>query len=462
MKEILNDGNYDTRLIASEWRYSASIVGLKKYFDYHCIDYFYENSKDYIEYNKNSIDEEKYLNFAEYYYSEYMHHKLVEDILISVEDVSELSQEQLKLLDEKLKANSSMKKYFSKLTSIDKDEILRLIEINRLDIVKETYRNGISLYRKFSNIKSLLKEDLKTCRLNGFNVDAGRKTKSISYMNDYSSYVFEDHLEFDFIPFAFTKSNEGIFINNNFNLKSLFQTSKKLSEIYDEHKDDYDKSLRELLFNYNRESSMFIEFDVEVIVKLPETNYFRSLFIRKPSINIFKEIKNYKSIMFSKKIAENYYLDIQKIITDSIINLKRIDDTIEILLKDKSRLSDEIIKINNLIYETINPLIYRGEDMDKKMKNAYSTAQQLKTKFIVEKKENKIASYRSKLVSAITLKDYDKFCDILLQLSSYSQIPFNFSFDLFEDFEANKNVAYTFVNALGVNPKNTKEDNTNE
>ena len=45
-------------------------------------------------------------------------------------------------------------------------------------------------------------------------------------------------------------------------------------------------------------------------------------------------------------------------------------------------------------------------------------------------------------------KDYDRYCQVLLQLSNYSGVAFDFVYDLFEDFEKNKDVAYTFINAL--------------
>ena len=71
---------------------------------------------------------------------------------------------------------------------------------------------------------------------------------------------------------------------------------------------------------------------------------------------------------------------------------------------------------------------------------------------VVKKIEkNKVKSYRQKLTSAIVAEDYDRFCEILLQLSSYSEIAFPFSYDLFEDFEKNKDIAYTFVAALDIN-----------
>ena len=38
--------------------------------------------------------------------------------------------------------------------------------------------------------------------------------------------------------------------------------------------------------------------------------------------------------------------------------------------------------------------------------------------------------------------------DILAQLSNYTDIQFDFVYDLFENFEDNKELAYTFANAM--------------
>ena len=100
MKSIIEDMDFDTRLEASDWRYSAAIVGLIKYFDYHQIEYKVEH--DFILYNGKDIDENKYLEFVEYNYGEELHHKLVENILSQ----EEFSEEQIKIVNEKL-ANKS-------------------------------------------------------------------------------------------------------------------------------------------------------------------------------------------------------------------------------------------------------------------------------------------------------------------------------------------------------------------
>ena len=72
-------------------------------------------------------------------------------------------------------------------------------------------------------------------------------------------------------------------------------------------------------------------------------------------------------------------------------------------------------------------------------------------------KSNKLRSYEQKLVAAISLKDYDKVKEILIHLSSYTQLPIRALIPLCKDFEKNKNLVYTFVNCLG-EKENFKDD----
>ena len=48
----------------------------------------------------------------------------------------------------------------------------------------------------------------------------------------------------------------------------------------------------------------------------------------------------------------------------------------------------------------------------------------------------------------LSLGDYARFNNLLLNLANYADESFDFAYDLFEDFEKNKELAYTFVNAL--------------
>ena len=94
--------------------------------------------------------------------------------------------------------------------------------------------------------------------------------------------------------------------------------------------------------------------------------------------------------------------------------------------------------------------------MTQDMKSAFGCAKEVVKKFIERKQENKIDTYRQKLISAVVFHDYDRACDILLQLSNYSEVSFGFAYPLFEDFEAHKELAYTFINALEKNKKNER------
>ncbi len=42
----------------------------------------------------------------------------------------------------------------------------------------------------------------------------------------------------------------------------------------------------------------------------------------------------------------------------------------------------------------------------------------------------------------------------MLHLSAYTQVEMEFLIDVFADFEENKNLVYTFINALGEKNKN--------
>lgn len=446
MKSIVENEKFNTKMETSDWRYSASIVGLIKYFDYlvfmGCeeeVD-LYEIVDDVILYNRESITEERYLQFVEQYFEVAMHHRAIEQILIN----SEYTDDQIKLVNEKLKGNMIMKKVFGeiKFSSENKENILGKINENRQLLIKETYRTGKSVYSNFSNPNSLLEAPGSICRIQNFNIDAAKKGKSISYNWNFKTYNFNDEKEFDFIPFAFSKSYESFFINNNYSIKSLFSTNNLISN---------SDNPRSTLFCELKNSAEFINFDVEVITKNRAEEYFETLYIRKDAIKIFVDIENYKAIKFKYKVNDNYYMDIEKEVTDKILNNIKLDSLIEILLKSKSNYT---YNIKTLI--KINTLIYGGDKMDKQMKSAYASAKRVMSQI----PENKVNSYKQKLISAITFKDYGRFCEILLQLSSYSGVVFDFAYDLFGDFDENKNIAYTFINAL--NNESNKDNKANK
>lgn len=454
MKESLKNEKFDTRVEASDWRYSAAIVGLYKYLTYFGAEGMnFEISEDAIKFDRLDITEERYLEFVEEYYDEKLPHKKLEQMMHR----EEFSDEQIRMANELMKGNSILKKVFGKLKfdGTNQKQIREMIDENRNVLIKETYRNKSNMYVNFANSGQLLEEGKKCCRLWGFYVDGGRKSKSISYNFDANTFVGQDDILFDFIPFSFLGDRETFFINDNYSVEQLIKTNINFEKFLEKDvlfSENKKADARKILFKSIQTASDFLNYDVEVIVKNRENMFFETLYIRKDSIDVLKELKVYEPFCFSLKINDNYYMNIQKEVMNCILNLVRTDVLIELFLKQNSEyLVSLFIKVNRLICEG-------GEEVNRLMKKAYLCAKEVAESL----PENKVKSYRQKLTSTIVFKDYDRFCQILLQLSNYtsnySDVKFDFVYDLFENFESNKDVAYTFINAL----TKKKEENQGE
>lgn len=449
MVERVQNFDFDTRIYPSDWRYSATIVGLEKYLDYQNLDY--EVTDDYLAFNEDEITLERFLEFAENYYDEEFPHRKLEVRL----GKEEFSEEEKKIINDLLKSNSIMKKVFgkTKFDGTNKLQILNMVEQNRNDLIRETFRNKSNMYANFANTTLLFEEGRECCRLLGYYVDGNRKSKNLSFGFRTENFVSEDCLFFDFIPFAFYGEYEAFFINDNYSVKRLIRTSwqfaYKLKEEAEPSLGKYPNA-RKILFKSIQESADFIDYDVEVILKDRNRDFFETLFIRKESIEILRKFETYTPFCFSLQINKNYYLDMQKATLDCILNLRCADELIELCLKrdNLNYLTFLLIKLNVLIKEG-------GSRMNKGMNSAYACA-----KRVIEKlPENKRKSYRQKLTSALVLKDYETFIDILSKLSNYVDVSFSFIYDLLEDFEKNKEIAYTFVNAMAKETSNEEKDN---
>lgn len=466
MKTILeNNTDFNVKLEPSDWRFSAAIVGLLEYFEYiDTLETSYKVEDEYILYNSELITKENYLKFVEKKYGENLHHKYVE---LNLEHYNQDNNENdntyiIKSINEKLSGNTIMKKIFKKIKfdGTNRDEILSLVNKHREELILETFRNKSDMYKNYCNTNQLFNENQKYCRLVGYYIDAPKKGKSTGFGFNMSSFVGQDIQEFDFIPFAFINDRESLFINDNYEInrltsaKQVFQEKIKANIENLELENKY-RGIKYSLFKGIIESSDFIEYDVEVIVKDRDKDYFETLYIRKQSIDILKKINerkiDYNSLCFSYKINDNYYIDIYKKVMECILNNTLLDDVIDLLLKEKKNYYTvyQLININDLI---------RGEKImdDKIRKIIHACANEVRNKI----PENKLESYRQKLTSSIIFKDYDRVCQILLQLSGYSDVYFSFADELFMDFEKNKDIAYTFINALG--KSNKINENTNK
>ncbi|MCD2503223.1 type I CRISPR-associated protein Cas8a1/Csx8 [Clostridium sp. NSJ-145] len=452
MKSSIQHNKHNTKLESSDWRFSAAILGLYKYLSHFNLDY--EIGDDYILYNSEDVNEERFLKFIEYHYGEEFHHKIIENILTN----DEISDEQVKVVNDKLSANIVMKKVFTKIKfdKTNKEEIRSIINKNRDEIIRETFRSKKNMYANYANTNQLFNAEQEYCRLLGYCIDVGKKGKSTGYNFNISTFVGNDIIEFDFIPIAFQGSREVFFINDNYTIKRLISTNEMFrKKVLDEIGSNNGRvDSRQALFKGITETAEFIERDVEIIFKDMNNGYFETLYLRKDCIDVFKNLLNnnvdYKSFCFSYKVTDKYYRNIQKEVTDCIINKIFLDDLIELFLKNNNGyLVSQFIKINVLM---------RGDNsMNDTLKGAFACAKQVSEKL----EKNKIESYRQKLTSSIIFKDYDRVCQILLQLSNYSGIEFKFVYPLFDDFENNKELAYTFINALSKN-SNNKLQNSNE
>ena len=442
---MYDEKEYDRIIEPLDWRYSASIVGLYKFLNYFEKDGIeFCVTDDFLKFHSEDITEERYLQFVEYYYDTALQYRKAEKLLKK----NDVNEEQRKLINDLIHDNAVLKKVFKniKFEGQNQEEILNIISKNRELLIKETYRSKKNMYANYANTNLLFANRQERCRLWGYYVDGNRKSKSISYNFDTKTFVGKDDSIFDFIPFAFLGDYEAFFINDSFSVKQLIDINREF-----EYKvlnsttkiEDGNKDTRKILFKTIQESADFLNYDVEVILKNKDCDFYETLFIRKESIDVLRKISIYDSFCFSYKVNDNYYINVQKEVLNCILNLTRTDKLIEMFLKENSQfLVTQFIKINFLICGG-------GEEMNKSMKVAYACAKEV----LKQLPENKLDSYRQKLISSIVFKDYDRCCQVLLQLSNYANVPFDFAYDLFEDFEDNKDIAYTFINALSAKSK---------
>ena len=381
------------------------------------------------------------------------------------------TEDQINIVNEKMKANTILKNKFKKIKfdGHNQDEIQNIIDQNREEIICETFRNKNNLYKNYCNPNQLFKDKQECCRLNGYYIDMPKKGKSISYAFDKSNYVGNDIPEFDFIPFAFSGCREKFFINDNVDLNRLQKTNNQWTRTVKSQMEEAKQrnervNTKRIFIDCLIEAKDFLQSDIEIIVKKPERAYFETLYLRKESLEILKNMKSYyKAFCFSIKISDDYWINILNEVFDAVVNFTLLDNLINKLLKD-SREGGNSYVISKLL--KVNVEIKKGDEkMKNTMKAAFACAKQ-----IVDKKDGnkprvsdtKLKSYCTKLINAIILDDYDQFQKILINLSNYAEVPCGFAYDLFEDFEGNKEIAYTFVNSLNRYKNNNQEGKDNE
>lgn len=446
----------------ADWRASAAVVGIARYLNYcrtHGLDednpdlFMYDDSSDpdIFSFYGESVTEERYLQFVEAYFMEDMHHCVIENLLCHQ---NPLNEEKIKLIDEKMKANTILKKLFGKLkySEDNRSQILECIRANRKNLIKETFRYKKNLYANFANPNQLLSEKKDVSRLMGDYVDLPKKGKSTGYYFDMARRPAEDNRWYDFIPFAFVIGPESFFINDNGTVQHLIETNNQFQKaVKEEMLEKETTDIRRVLFKMLKFSSDFLDYDVEIIIKNQNRDFYETLMLRKSAIEIFKKIKHDTCFSCVYKTNDNNYISIRQEVENAVINQLLLDRLIDLLLRNDSVQSKNAYAylIDQLIY--VN-LLNKGDEKMRYVyiKKAKDDAHKVTEKLIsLPNGQNKLKSYRVKLGNAVKFKDERNYFDIMIQLANYTDVYLESMDKLLEDFNENKEIAYAFINALG-------------
>lgn len=462
MKFKIDYNGYDTLLQPTDWRYSAATVGLVKYLDFHKISYcLLEDSEekpenyipgfDGVMYNQSDITEEAYLLFAESYFEKDMTHLTILKLL----DDTEFDDEKIKHVNDLVKQKTVLKNLLGKVKfdGINKDIYEKIIADNRLNIIKGIFRYGQNLYADYCNKNLLFTQQNAHCRLVGYNVDEGRKTKCLGYCFSKDSFIGNDVPEFDFIPFAFSnpEMHETYFINNNFSVSLLVKTNVWLGEklASTESRDSRDNLLKVL-----KNSDDFMNYDVEIITKSRDEEIYKTLFVHYERLKALKQLGD-KSLSFKYELSKENWLNLEKEVCENCLNGVYLDELILLMLKlsFKDNIKSSIVKS---ITETLIDIdqLWKGNDIMKEIESAKKMGFIVSQELIRQNKKNKVNSYKQKLIGALSAHDYDRVNEIILNLSAYVGIEFPFFYSLLENAEENKNIALAFASALYVKDNN--------
>lgn len=461
-----DDLGFDTLLQPTDWRYSSAIVGLVLYLERFNHEFMYLRNSDVVPenrvigfdgvmYNHSDVKEEEFLQFVEEQFPQEMTHCKI----LSIIQREEINDEDISLVNSLLKSKTIFKKTVGsvKFDGSNKEHFITSINENRQIIIREIFRNGKSLYTNFCNSNLLFTNENPHCRLVGYNVDEGRKTKFLGFGFSKDSFVGCDIPEFDFIPFAFTTTYESYFINNNFNIEVLIKTKQQLDENLEKLRND-SKSSRKMLMQVLRDSEDFVNYDVEIITKSRDKEYYSTLFVRHKNLKALKDTSIY-NLSFTKKITDEYYFNLEEIVYDRCLNGVLLDDIVEYMLKIyfDDGVPKGLIRNRTDILININEK-WKGEVPMENIESAKNMGFKVSQKLMKKEKANKINSYKQRIVGALVAHDYDRVNEVILSLSAYVEMEFSFAYQLFEDPEKNKGLAMAFASALNDNTKNNTEN----
>lgn len=481
MKQTVDYESYDTLIQATDWRYSASVLGLLKYFrhfhgelEYALLSDLQKDGKslpseaisgfDGILYHSSDITEERYLDFVEKAFESEMTHLK----MLAILEKDTPTDDEIKDFNDKAKSKTVLKNLFgkTKFNGTNREECRKILDDNRLKIVKEIYRYSPLLYRGFNNTNLLLTESNPHCRLQSYTVDEGRKTRYIGYSFDKDTFVGNDCIEFDFIPFAFTNTYESYFINNNFDVGTLKQTNEFFVDALEKVPE---KNIRTKLYLALKNSGDYMKYDVEVIIKPRDMEQYQTLFVRADRLKALQELKS-ENLKFNYKISDNYYFNLENEVYEKCLNNELLDNSIMFMLKVRE---DKDFK-KNITFQIYNTILinekWKGAKTMYYTQLAKEAAIELKKRIIGDNKsnnkngENKLNAYRQKIISAMIANDYERVNDVIISLCNFQRVVPEFAIPFFENPEKNIGIIQTFVAYLIYDEKkeNNNDDKENE
>ena len=463
MKTNVDYKGYDTLIQPTDWRYSAACLGLHRFLTYSGFDFKLLNDCedtvdgaiygfDGILYHSSDLTEENYLLFAENFFKKDMTHLTI----LSMLENAEFTDENIKTINDLIKSKTVLKKLVGKIKfdGTNKDVISNLINENRFEIIKSIFRYGKNLYSDYCNSNLLLTDSNNHCRLVGYSVDEVRKTRFLGFCFSKESVDCNDEIEFDFIPFAFSNPEiyETYFVNNNYSIKELVKTNDTLSERL---RDNEKKNPKTRLLSVLQQADNFINYDVEIIEKNRDNDYYSTLFVRTERLRALKQLSD-KSLSFTYKIAEDYWLNLEKEVFERCLNNVLLDDLIERMLKislDSGEVNKTTVRFRTNTLVDIN-VSWKGSMIMSELENAKKLGFVVSQKLIEKRGKNKISSYQQRIISALVAHDYDRVKEVLLSLSAYSGVEFAFFYKFLEDAEQYKDLAFAFASSLTVPSEN--------
>lgn len=465
MKKNVDYKGYDTLIQPTDWRYSAACLGLHRFLTYSgfdfmllndCEDTFNEaiHGFDGILYHSSDLTEENYLLFAETFLSKFkgMPHIEVLKRFNGKEHLTDYEEKDIKTLNKMIK-ELKLTDNELKFDGENKDVFIKQINDNRLDIIRKCLYTFYQKYCRDIRNKSIFYNGYKTCRINGYWIDEPKKSNSLGFCFDKNSFTFEDVIEFDFIPFAFSNSEmyETYFVNNNYSIKDLVNTNRILSKRL---RDNEKKNPKTRLLSVLQQADDFINYDVEIIVKNRDNDFYNTMFVRAERLRALKQLKD-KSLSFTYKIAEDYWLNLEREVYERCLNNVLLDDLIErmfkIILDSEVNKTTVRFRINTLVDINVS---WKGSMIMSELENAKKLGYVVSQRLIEKRGKNKISSYQQRIISALVAHDYDRVKEVLLSLSAYSGVEFAFFYKFLEDAEQYKDLAFAFASSLTVPSEN--------